>query len=445
FKLRGDWSFCEGVNLTVLTEYLHQPYTDRVPGVNAWFGTAFNRNNTWFFDMDSWVLYEKRCNFMLQQGLYVADLAYFIGEDAPKMAGITDPAPPNGYSYDLINGDVIRQRLSIRDGRFSLPDGMSYKLLVLPPLDNMRPELLEKIRDLVQAGGNIYGPPPTHSPSLQNYPDADEMVKKLVQELWQDCNGENITSASLGKGKVFWGLPLDKALKELGTAPDVKLEDHPEILWIHRATQREDIYFLSNQSEETVRIDPVFRITDRQPECWNAVTGSMQKTAMFEKTGKGMHVPLELGPRASIFVVFRDATGLRDPLRIIRRGDQEIRTDVVLTDQGIELILRENGNYSLIRSSGRESMLEVKDIPESIGVSGPWEVSFTAGWGAPGSTQFDELINWTESNDPGIKYYSGTATYKKQVELPESLFSEDFQLILDLGKVGNIANVKVNG
>ena len=445
FKLRGDWSFCEGVNLTLLTEYLHQAYTDRVPGVNAWFGTAFNRNNTWFFDMDSWVLYEKRCNFMLQQGLYVADLAYFIGEDAPKMAGILDPEPPKGYSYDLINGDVIRERLSIRDGRLTLPDGMSYKILVLPPLDNMRPELLEKIRDLVSAGGTVYGPPPTHSPSLQDYPDADEKVRELVKEIWQDCDGKKITSARLGEGGVFWGLSLDQALKELGTPRDVHLEEHPDILWIHRGTEDMDIYFLSNQGEETVWIDPVFRVKDKQPACWDAVTGSMHKTAAFEKQEQGTMVPLELGARESVFVVFREAPELRDPLRAVLKDGQDIRPDIMLTDHGIELYLSDNGSYSLASVSGKESLIAVTDIPEPIKVSGPWEVGFSPGWGAPESTRLDQLINWAESSDQGIKYYSGKATYQNQIELPGSLFSQDYRLILDLGAVGNIATVRVNG
>lgn len=445
FKLRGDWSFCEGVNLTLLTEYLHQPYTDRVPGVNAWFGTAFNRNNTWFFDMDAWVQYEKRCNFMLQQGLYVADLAYFIGEDAPKMAGITDPPPPPGYSYDLINGDVIRDRLQVRDGRFVLPDGMSYKLLVLPPLDNMRPELLEKIRDLVMEGGHIYGPPPTHSPSLQNYPLADEKVRSLVKELWQDCNGLQLTSASLGKGRVFWGMPLNRVLESLGTPQDVRMDGRPGVRWIHRKTGGEDIYFLSNQRDETIRIEPVFRVTGKQPECWDAVNGNMEKRAMFQVTEDGIRLPLELGPRASIFVLFRDRISLKDPIQKLQKEGRLMPPGGILSDEGIWLRLRENGRYDLQTFKGREQAFEVSDIPDPVNISGPWEVQFSPGWGAPGSTTFKKLINWTHSEDPGIKYYSGKATYRKEIQLPEDLFGEKRRILLDLGEVGNIAHVRING
>lgn len=444
-KQRGDWSFTEGVNHTLLTEYLHQPNSDRLPGVNAWFGTAFNRNNTWFFKMDSWITYLKRCNFMLRQGNYVADLAYFIGEDAPKMTGIRDPEVPPGYSYDYINGDVILESMQVQNGRLTLPDGMSYRVLVLPPLDNMRPELLQKIRDLVKAGGNIYGSPPDHSPSLENYPEADEQVKALAHEIWQNCDGNHKTSSQLGKGLVYDGVALDRVLEELDTPPDLQLEGHPEILWIHRKTDQEEIYFLTNQSENRVWIDPVFRVRDLQPECWDAVTGTIRNTSLFENLPHGTRVPLELGPRASVFVVFRDGARNKDPLKQIRRDNQEIRIPVSVTSQDIQMEVSENGDYTLVSTEGNVHNILVNDIPESLPVNEPWMVHFTHGWGAPDSVLFEELMDWTESEDTGIKYYSGTANYTNLIEIQEDYFTKNLQLILDLGAVGDIATVMING
>src|SRR5690606_5376978 len=140
FKERGDRFFAEGINNTLLHVYIHQP-NDKLPGVNAWFGNDFNRSNTWFYEMDGFMAYLKRTNFLLQQGTYVADVAYFIGEDAPKMTGIQEPSLPTGYDFDYINAEVIETRVRMVDGRFTLPDGLSYKILVLPPLETMRPEL----------------------------------------------------------------------------------------------------------------------------------------------------------------------------------------------------------------------------------------------------------------------------------------------------------------
>jgi hypothetical protein len=149
-KARGDWSFCEGINHLVLHVYIHQPWEDKVPGVNAWFGTEFNRHNTWFDRSQDWVNYLRRCCWLLQQGTRVADVAYFIGEDAPKMTGVRRPELPPGRDFDYINAEVIEKRLRVKNGWLTLPHGTRYRVLVLPEQETMRPELLRKIRDLVK-------------------------------------------------------------------------------------------------------------------------------------------------------------------------------------------------------------------------------------------------------------------------------------------------------
>ena len=180
-KRRGDWALCQGVNQFVLHVYIEQPWDDRRPGVSAWFGTEFNRNNTWFGNAKFWIDYLRRCSVLLQQGCHVADVAYYIGEDTPKMTGECKPALPAGYDFDYINADVIEHRLSVKNGRFVLPDGTSYRLLVLPDENTMRPAVLRKLRELIDAGGQLLGPEPTRSPSLQDYPACDKEVRRLGQ------------------------------------------------------------------------------------------------------------------------------------------------------------------------------------------------------------------------------------------------------------------------
>ncbi|MBI2929896.1 MAG: glycoside hydrolase family 2 [Verrucomicrobia bacterium] len=195
-KRRGDWACTEGANHFVLHVFIHQPFADRVPGVNAWFGTEFNHHNTWFGQARGWIDYLRRTHFLLHQGRNVADVAYFIGEDTPKMTGARKPELPPGYSFDYINAEVIEQRLRVRAGKFVLPDGTSYRLLVLPELATMRPALLRKLRGLVKAGGAVLGPPPSRSPSLEHYPACDEEVKRLADELWGDGVMENRSDAT---------------------------------------------------------------------------------------------------------------------------------------------------------------------------------------------------------------------------------------------------------
>ena len=183
-KKRGDRFFAVGINNTLLHVYITQPYEDKSPGMNAWFGTEFNRKNTWFSQIDVYLKYLKRSNFLLQQGKNVADIAYFIGEDTPKMTGITDPDVPIGYQFDYMNAEVILKYMTVEDGLITLPHGTQYKIMVLPKLETMRPELLTKINQLVNDGAVILGPPPNRSPSLQNQPQADLEVKKMAKLLW---------------------------------------------------------------------------------------------------------------------------------------------------------------------------------------------------------------------------------------------------------------------
>jgi hypothetical protein len=312
-KRRGDWALTEGINHWVLHVYIHQPWDDRRPGVNAWFSTEFNRNNTWFEQSRAWIDYYRRCDFLLQQGRHVADVAYYIGEDTPKMTGIRKPALPPGYDFDYINAEVIEQRLKVKGGRFVLPDGMSYRLLVLPELDAMRPELLEKMRALVKAGGAVLGPPPSRSPSLKDYPHCDARVRQLAAELWGEQAGPDaasrITQHAAGKGRVFRSNDLQPVLAELAISPDFTGPDPKQILWTHRASREAEIYFICNQGEQPMVIAPVFRVSGKAPKVWDAASGRMVKTAAFEPTEGGMRVPLELGPRGSLFVVFREAVG----------------------------------------------------------------------------------------------------------------------------------------
>ena len=325
-KRRGDWALTEGINHWVLHVYIHQPWEDRRPGVNAWFSTEFNRHNTWFEQGREWIDYYRRCDFLLQQGRHVADVAYFIGEDTPKMTGVRKPELPAGYNFDYINAEVIEQRLKVKDGRFVLPDGMSYRLLVLPELDTMRPELLKKIRDLVKAGGTILGRPPSRSPSLQDFPACDQEVQKLANEVWAGCDGEQSKHSSFGKGQVFRNVDLTYVLNSTEVGPDISGIPPQKIVWTHRSSDAAEIFFLSNQSEEPARISPVFRVLGKAPEFWNPVNATWSRPAAFKAVVAGTRVPIEIEPRGSLFVIFRSKPGAAPAVEDVKRGQEVLLT-----------------------------------------------------------------------------------------------------------------------
>lgn len=399
-KQRGDRFFTEGINSSLLHVYIHQPFEDREPGLDAWFGNEFNRKNTWFSQMDVFTGYLKRCNFMLQRGDYVADVAYFIGEDAPKMTGICTPELPAGYSFDYINGEVLLQRASVEDGRIVLPSGMKYRLLVLPQLETMRPEILQKIKELLQAGACVIGPAPKYSPSLSDYPAADRKVQALASELWGD---QTESVRTIGKGRLFMpATSLQPVLEALNVKPDMRVNSGTPVLFIHRATDEGDIYFISNQSENPVDINPSFRVAGKLPELWNPLTAEIRLLPEFTCADGVTTVPVRLEGFESSFIIFR------------KKG-----TPAKTTAR----------NYP------------VKEVLATV--SSPWQVDFEKGKRGPEeAVTFPALQDWTESTDPSIRYFSGKAIYTNRItldELPQKA------LYLDLGKVMVMAKVKING
>lgn len=401
-KKRGDWSFAEGVNNTLLHVYIHQPYANRPPGVNTSFGNEFNRLNTWYSHLDLFTDYIKRSNYMLQQGLNIADVAFFIGEDVPKMTGVRDPELPKGYSYDYINAEVLINDLSVKDGKLVLPHGTSYSVLVLPKMRTMRPSVLKKIERLVFDGAIILGYPPVCSPSMENYPIADREVNELAKKMWGDLS---VKQRSYGSGKIFTNVELKEVFDDLGIIPDCLFEDDSPALYTHRTVDGNEIYFISNQSDKAIVTLPKFRVKGKVPELWDAVTGSTRSLPSFIENEEFTQVPLKLDAYQSCFMVFR-------------RHGKPLSTEL-------------EANFPK---------------PETIvEIDKPWQVTFESDQYKRGPVEpvaFNKLIDWTRHEDDRIKYFSGTAIYKTSFEVQEEL---DKRLFLDLGKVIAMAKIKVNG
>ncbi len=404
-KQRGDRFFAEGINNTLLHVYITQPYEDKNPGVNAWFGNEFNRKNTWFSQLDVYTQYLKRTNYMLQQGLNVADVAYFIGEDAPKMTGIADPALPVGYQFDYMNAEVIEKYMTVKDGLITLPHRTQYRILVLPKLETMRPELLAKIKQLVRDGAVVLGPAPKRSPSLQNQPAADQQVQTLATELWGEVDGVKVKSRKFGKGTIMNGLSMEEAFAQINCVPDCKLPEDRTIHYGHRTSGNGEFYFVTNQTGETKLITPEFRVKGQQPELWEATTGSMRNLQAYEQKENTTIVPLKLAPYESVFVVFRKQAGPASASGV----DANYPEPTLLTE-----------------------------------LKGPWTVQFDATQRGPEQpVVFETLQDWTTSSDERIKYYSGTASYANKFKLDQ--LPEGKKIVINLGSFTAMAKITING
>ncbi len=396
-KKRGDWGMTEGINHHVLHVYIHQPDSDKVPGANAWFSTEFNRQNTWFEQGKTSFDYIRRSQHLLQQGTYAADLCYFIGEDAPIMTGATNPAVPKGYSFDYINAEVIMNSMTVKDGRLVLTDGMNYGMMVLPPLETMRPELLAKLEHLVSEGGKIYGQAPKTSPSLQNYPQSDEQVNALASKLWAG----DAKIKTYGKGAVIVDIPLQEALYAFDINKDIEVSD--DVLWTHREQEGLEIYFLTNQSGKDIEVTPSFRVEGLKPQLWDAVTGEIKELSDYTVADGRTSIPLNMEVDRSWFVVFSDASN-----------------DLV----------------------DKASSANTPEFQVAQTIDSSWEINFESKNIAPKTITTTELIDWSKSEDDLLKYYSGTANYITTFTYQKS---DAKDILIDLGEVGVMATVTLNG
>ena len=415
-KVFGDRAFCDGINRFNFHTFVHQPWLNRAPGMTMYdWGSHYERTQTWWEQSKPWHDYVSRCQYVLQNGLYAADVCYLDVEESPRQPPDRpklQPSLPEGYEYDICPSEVVRTRMTVKKGRLVLPDGMSYRLLVLPPTEKMTPETLGKVRDLVKAGATVMASTrPTKSPSLQNQPACDQQVQELAGELFgdlKDAPTTGLAESTCGTGRVFLSRKLEPVLAALELKPDVEFTGttkDAQFRWIHRQTADADFYFISNQKSSEQEFTGRFRVSGRQPELWNPETGLIRELPEFIEENAGMQVPLRLGPTESVFVAFRKPSA-------VGRG----------------------------QLAGK-NFPEFKPVQE---ITGPWEVTFDPKWGGPAHpVTFDTLTDWSKHVDSGIKYYSGTAVYKKEFDCQRPAANE--QLYLDLGRVEVMAEVKLNG
>jgi hypothetical protein len=346
---------------------------------------------------------------MLQQGHFVADVAYFYGEEGPLTAvfgwkAITDA--PEGYAFDFVNSDVLLHELSFKDGRLVTLGGTSYRILYLGGRSQrMTLPVLRQLKNLLEQGAVVVGNRPTDSPSLADDPAE---WKKIAESLWgRASNPRGIRR--IGKGRLYIDVTPEEALAALGVPRDfdyTKPEPDANLMFLHRKLADGDLYFVSNRSDRAENLDAFFRVEGKAPELWDAATGEIRPASYSIVNGRTT-VPLHLDPYGSTFVVFRE------PAKAASRTLPEPKEAVVA---GVDEALNRD-----------------------------WTVGFQPNRGAPLNAEFDRLISWSESPDSGIKYFSGSATYAKTIEIPASAFTPGAHLWLDLGDVEDIANVSVNG
>jgi hypothetical protein len=659
-KALGDWAFCEGINRFVFHRYALQPWRDVKPGMSMGpWGLHYERTQTWWEQSKAWHEYLARCQFLLQQGLFVADICYLEPEAspnrfrAPPYPGNPSHRPP--YNFDGCTPEVVLTRMKVKDGRLVLPDGMSYRVMVLPKVMTMTPRLLSKIKELVADGATIIGAPPVQAPGLTDYPRCDEQVKELAKELWG--GGQPLgdaTGRSYGKGRVLrlsdeeppkaapeakprlgpakwiWfkegnpavaapvgtryfrrlvnlesGAGIESArmvmtadnefglwvngrqagtgddfthtyamdctrllkagtnllavaavngadapnpagligslfvkyhdgrtvavhtdgkweaattvadkwaadaqvaggwepamelgppgmapwgeidhppgaspslypaadvvaglMKKMGVPPDFEYwtkSSEQSLRYIHKRIGKTELFFVANEKPRSETAICSFRVPGKRPELWWPDSGRIEALGVYDEVGGCIRAPIAFEPSGSVFVIFRPGEKIEREriIAVTRNGEPLLDLNTKEfgatpdAEPGIELVRGEKGSveaqvwqpgtYGLKAGSGRSRQFQVTAIPGPVEITGPWDLRFPAGCGAPDHLRLERLISWSQLDEPGAKYFSGAATYSKSFVAPSELHGKGQRLYLDLGNVAVMAQVKLNG
>lgn len=430
-----DQAVCEGLNRLFWHTFTSSPKEMGLPGQEYFAGTHLNPNVTWWNQAGPFVGYINRVQFLMQQGHPVADVLYYYGDMVPNFVQLkaSDPAKVlPGYDYDVTDENVLTHRLSVKNGQLALPDGMTYRLLVLPDRPSISPAAIRAIRQLVSDGGAVLGNRPVRATGLKD----DDVVRTIAAEVWGDCGENGARQHPFGKGTVYCGESTLDVLAAMKVPPDL---EGPSLDYAHRRTEAADIYFIRNPRPEAISADVVLRADGKAPEHWQAETGTVKPIAIFDATADHRtRTHLRLPANGSAIVVLRQPAGNH----LLSLSPE---ADVRLTADGaFQVETRTPATYRATLPGGGTLTAAVEAPPEMPSISGPWTIAFTPGWNAPPTALFDRLVSWTEHQDPGIHYYSGTATYTTRFQLPVRLDPSE-PLYLDLGEVREIAEVWVNG
>lgn len=459
-KAEGDYFMCQGINQFNLHGFAHDPY-NIAPGLGlGTYGSRFDRRNTWWPYAHGWFDYLSRCQYMLQQGKFKADFLYYVGEDAPLISWIREklaPAIPLGYDYDFCNQEILKQ-LVVKNGLIVLPNGMTYQMLILPENQHMSLGTLQQIEQLVASGATIVGPKPVRTPGNEGGQLAEEQLKIISAKLWGKCDGKSITNTKYGKGEIYWGETLENISVEKNILPDLSYkiignEKYGElshsgsgIEFIHRQLENTDFYFVSNQHDKAKLVEVTFRINSMLPELWFPETGRVEVASEFRKTVDGrMVVTLRLKQSEAVFVVFHQPLANEKGIISVTKNEQAANVNIHREKDKFILSATEAGNYVVNIGDGNSKEINIKKVPSSLVLTGPWKVSFSSASGAPKQIEMPHLISLSEHANPEIKYFSGTAIYDVEVNVSPKIMSKGQNVVLDLGDVQVIAEVIVNG
>lgn len=409
-----DMAITEGMNRLVWHEFTSSPASTGLPGQEYFAGTHLNPKTTWWNAGGPFFTYLNRAQYLTQQGLAVADLLYYYGDNVPNFARLKSDDPAHvlpGYDYDVTNEDALLHTIQIDGGKLRGPSGVEWRALALPATRRLSVALLERVERYVAEGGTVIGTAP-ESATGRELGDRRAAFQSLVGKIWGQACAPG-SDHSYGKGRVFCTQDAHAALTAMNVLPDVALAQQDRgrlgtasdsaLDYIHQRVGDTDLYFVRNGSSTASSRTVDFRVTGELPEVWDAGTGEMKAAPGAHLLPDGRaEVSLELPPFGSSVLVFAPAIG--------RAASPPSRSTQVLP----------------------------------VAIAGPWKVQFQRDRGGPnGTIKMPTLKSWTESSDPAVRYFSGTATYVADFTAPIAKTGD--AIWLRFPEIREIAHVKING
>jgi len=398
-KPTADYELSNGLNRFVLHSTVHQPDDEHMPGLTLGiFGHWFNRHETWAEQAGPWMKYLARSCYMLQQGKVVENILYFYGEDSNLTTLFKNGQPdmPAGYSYDFVNPDALENVIGVKNGRITTPAGTEYTILFLGKnSERMTLKTLKSIEALVNKGMVVLGDKPLMTPSLV---DDQEEFQALASKLWAGSE----SGAKVGKGTIYSGKDIASVLSLCGDQPDCQFigaSENADMNFIHRIADGVHFYWINSRNYGAEDVKVSFKVSGLKPEIWDPVSGSISDIS-YTMEGENTVVPVHFNEFDSYFIVFREKT------------------------------------------STKSVEIPSKNAQKIADLDSDWSVAFD-GFGCNKTVQFPTLSAWNESEDAGIKYYSGTAVYSKKVSVSDEDIDKG-EIWLNLGDVKNVAEVSVN-
>lgn len=409
-KISGDQSNLSGVTHSILHGFNYSPEDVPFPG---WvrYGTLFNERNIWWPYLRTWIDYKARLSAVFQAAEPQADVAVIfpmadmwskVGlqyQQYPQIVypqyanNIWEAVHQNGGGCDYINEDILKQS-KFSEGKLHY-GSRSYSVLMMPEVESIDPDTVEALRQFALSGGKLLfvGKAPTRSPGMLNHVAKDGQVHVAIDALCK-AYPENVIICSQPDGKMIdWYAKLQATLK----LPTYVAFDKPvaHVSQVHYKMPQADVFFISNYHlEKSHQFTATFNINARTAWLWNPETG---KRYRYPTAGANNKLVISLDPAESVLIVFADET---------------------------------DGELYPVKKAANSS-------PQFI--VGSWQVTLEKVYEKTRKIIMDQLIDFKDNEE--LQSFGGIMYYEKRFN---AINTANYHY-LDLGKVGGISEVTLNG